>query len=229
MERFGNRVGELVFRSGKGKGGKTIVNPNIVGGMGKQARWKRAFRAWCIPTSRGAHRPPLRPWQHEPRHHRPRGAPSPQVVESGFQALLDKHKLPLIEAHLQYFKDYKKSEVMWFNNPEGLVTRKFAIIRPVFEKDSTYIDIAHAHTHKVGHTTLTLKNNQGIMPRGYGHICDAWTTLDIYRRDIIRDFNPDFRRAIEKTYLKHANMGYKYWDDGGSTRATRTWAATTPS
>jgi hypothetical protein len=104
---------------------------------------------------------------------------------------------------------------MWFENPEGLVTRKSPIIRPVFEKDATYITIAHTHVHKVGHTTLTLKNNQGIMPRGYGHTCDSWTALDIFRRDIFKDFNPDFRRAIEKTYLKHANMNYKYWDDGG--------------
>jgi hypothetical protein len=85
----------------------------------------------------------------------------------------------------------------------------------VFEKDTTYINIAHTHVHKVGHTTLTLKNNQGIMPRGYGHICDAWTSLDIFRRDIIKDFNPDFRQAIEKSFVKHANTGYKYWDDGG--------------
>ncbi len=216
LERFGNRVGELVFRSGKGKGGKTIVNPNIVGGMGKQAPVETSFSGMVHPYFIVGLTDRLSDLGNTNRAITARGAlRHPQVVESGFQALLDKHKLPLIEAHLQYFKDYKKSEVMWFNNPEGLVTRKFAIIRPVFEKDSTYIDIAHAHTHKVGHTTLTLKNNQGIMPRGYGHICDAWTTLDIYRRDIIRDFNPDFRRAIEKTYLKHANMGYKYWDDGG--------------
>ncbi len=219
MERLGNRVGELVFRKGSGKGGKTIVNPNIVGGLSKNAPAETSFSGMVHPYFIVGLGDGLSNLGNTNRAITARGAlRHPQVVESGFQALLDKHKLPLIEAHLQYFKDYKKSEMMWFENPEGLVTRRYPIIRPVFEKDSTYINIAHAHTHKVGHTTLTLKNNQGIMPRGYGHICDAWTSLDIYRRDIIKDFNPDFRRAIEKSYVKHANMNYKYWDDGGFTK-----------
>lgn len=216
LERFGNRVGELVFRKGTGKGGKTMINPNIVGGMSKEAPVETSFSGMVHPYFIVGLTDRLSDMGNTNRAISARGAlRHPQVVESGFQALLDKHKLPLIEAHLQYFKDYKSSELMWFENPEGLVTRKFPIIRPVFEKDCTYVNIAHAHTHKVGHTTLTLKNNQGIMPRGYGHICDAWTSLDIYRRDIFKDFNPDFRRAIEKSYVKHANMNYKYWDDGG--------------
>jgi uncharacterized protein (DUF362 family) len=216
MERLGNRVSELVFRTGTGKGGKTMINPNIVGGMSKTAPIENSFTGIVHPYFILGLTDGLAHLGNTNRAISARGALRHQhVVESGFQAKLDQHKLPLIEAHLQFFDDYKKSEVQWFKNPEGLVTRKFPIIRPVFEKDTTYINIAHTHVHKVGHTTLTLKNNQGIMPRGYGHICDAWTSLDIYRRDIIRDFNPDFRRAIEKTYVKHANAGYKYWDDGG--------------
>ncbi len=216
MERLGNRVSELVFRKGAGKGGKTIVNPNIVGGMSKTAPIETSFTGIVHPYFILGLTDGLANIGNTNRAISARGALRHQhVVESGFQAQLDQHKLPLIEAHLQFFTDYKKSEIQWFENPEGLVTRKFPIIRPVFEKDATYINIAHTHTHKVGHTTLTLKNNQGIMPRGYGHICDAWTSLDIYRRDIFKDFNPDFRKAIEKSYVKHGNAGYKYWDDGG--------------
>jgi uncharacterized protein (DUF362 family) len=216
LERFGNRVGDLVFRKGTAKGGRTMINPNIVGGMSKQAPVDTNFSGMVHPYFIVGLTDRLSDFGNANRAISARGAlRHPQVVESGFQALLDKHKLPLIEAHLQWFKDYKSSELMKHKNPDGLVQRTFYTIRPVFEKGTTYIDIAHAHVHKVGHTTLTLKNNQGVMPRGYGHICDAWTTLDIYRRDILGDFNPDFRRAIEKTYVKHANMNYKYWDDGG--------------
>lgn len=215
MEHLGNRVSELVFLRGTGKGGKTVINPNLVGWLGKQSPVTLSFPGIVHPCFIVGLTDRLHDLGNTNTAITARGAlRHDHVVESGFQALLDQHKLPLIEAHLQYFRDYKKSELMWFENPEGLVTRKFAIIRPVFEKDAAYINIAHAHVHKVGHTTLTLKNNQGIMPRGYGHICDAWTTLDIYRRDIFKDFNPDFRRAIEKSYVKHANMNYKYWDDG---------------
>lgn len=216
MERLGNRVAELVFRKGAAKGGKTLINPNIVGALSKQSPATMSFPGIVHPYFIVGFTDRLSDLVNTNRAISARGAlRHNHVVESGFQTLLNNHKLPLIEAHLQYLKDYKKSELMWHENPEGLVTRKFATIRPTFEKDTTYITIAHTHVHKVGHTTLTLKNNQGIMPRGYGHICDSWTTLDIYRRDIFKDFNPDFRRAIEKTYLKHANMGYKFWDDGG--------------
>ena len=31
----------------------------------------------------------------------------------------------------------------------------------------------------------------------------------------MKHFNRDYRAAIEKSYIKHANMGYKYWDEGG--------------
>ena len=33
------------------------------------------------------------------------------------------------------------------------------------------------------------------MPRGYGHICDAWTTLDhVAKREFMDDFNRDYRK-----------------------------------
>ena len=59
---------------------------------------------------------------------------------------------------------------MWHKNPEGIVARRFPTYKPVFEKKTTFVNIAHAHTHSVGHTTLSIKNLMGVMPRGYGHI-----------------------------------------------------------
>ena len=35
----------------------------------------------------------------------------------------------------------------------------------------------------------------------------------------MKDFNRDYRIAIEKSYVKHAQMGYKYWDEGGLYKA----------
>ncbi|MFA6473046.1 MAG: DUF362 domain-containing protein, partial [Candidatus Latescibacterota bacterium] len=215
LEHLGNRVTELVFRKGTGSRGKTIINPNLVGGFSKTNTAAFNHTGMVHPYFIVGMTDRLHDLGNSNAAITARGGlRHQQVVESGLQDLLNSHKLPLIEAHLQYFKDYRKSELQWHENREGLVTREFPTIRPVFEKNSTYINIAHAHTHKVGHTTLTLKNNQGIMPRGYGHICDAWSTLDVWRRDLMKDFNPDFHQAIEKTYLKHANMGFKYWDDG---------------
>jgi uncharacterized protein (DUF362 family) len=215
LERLGNRVTELVFRKGAGSKGKTIINPNLVGGLSKTNTVTFNHTGMVHPYFIVGLTDRLHDFGNTNTAITARGAlRHPQVVESGFQKLLDSHKLPLIEAHLQYFKDYRKSELQWHENLEGLVTREFPTIRPVFEKSTTYINLAHAHTHKVGHTTLTLKNNQGIMPRGYGHICDAWSTLDVWRKDLMKDFNPNFHQTIEKSFLKHGDMGYKYWDDG---------------
>ena len=97
--------------------------------------------------------------------------------------------------------------------------RRFPTYRPAYDHGTTFINIAHAHTHPLGFTTLTIKNLQGIMPRGYGHICDDWVNLDKWRRKFMKDFNPDFRTAVEQSYVKHGDMGYKYWDEGGFYRS----------
>lgn len=216
MERFGNRVSELVFRKGTVKGGKTFIKPNIVGGLSKPDSVADSHGGIVHPYFTVGMADRLRDMGNTNVAIGARGGlRHPHVVKSGLQDLLDAHNLPLIEAHVQYFKDYKRSELVWHKNRSGMVQRRFCTYKPVFQKGTTFINIAHAHTHTVGHTTLTLKNIQGVMPRGYGHICDAWTTMDIWRRDIIKDFNRDYRVAIEKSYIKHGDMGYKYWDDGG--------------
>ena len=217
MERFGHRVSELVFRKGKDDKGRTFVKPNIVG-LPKsitQSSGGNVHPYFIVGMVDG-----LRDMGNSNVAIGARGAlRHPQVVSSGFQDLLNEHNLPLIEAHVQYFEHYKRSELMWHNNREGLVARRFPTYKPVFEKKTTFINIAHAHTHSVGHTTLSIKNLMGVMPRGYGHICDAWPTLDIWRRKYMKDFNRDYRTAVEKEFVKHLNMGYKHWDHGGYYKA----------
>ncbi|MBT4482658.1 MAG: DUF362 domain-containing protein [Candidatus Latescibacteria bacterium] len=216
MERFGNRVAELVFRKGTDKRGRTFIKPNIVGGLSRPNSVGNSHGGIVHPYFTCGMVDSLRDVGNTNIAIGARGAlRHPQVVESGFQDLLDAHNLPLIEAHVQYFGDYKRSELVWHDNPEGMVQRRFCTYKPVFQKGTTFVNIAHAHTHKVGHTTLTLKNIQGVMPRGYGHICDSWTTLDMWRANLMKDFNRDFRSAIEKSYVSHGDMRYKYWDQGG--------------
>ncbi|MFC1539301.1 DUF362 domain-containing protein [Candidatus Latescibacterota bacterium] len=217
MARFGRRTTELVFRKGTDSKGKTFIKPNIVGlpKLITQTSGGNVHPYFIVGMTDG-----LRDIGNSNLAVGARGAlRHPQVVSSGFQDLLDEHNLPLLEAHVQYFEDYKRSELMWHKNSEGLVARRFPTYRPVYEKDTKFINIAHAHTHSVGHTTLSIKNIMGVMPRGYGHICDAWSTLDIWRRKYMKHFNEDFRPEIEKVFLKHINMGYKHWDHGGYYKA----------
>lgn len=213
MERFGRRVSKLVFRKGTEKKGRTFIKPNIVG-LPKSVTDNRGgnvhpyFIVGMVDELRDTGNTNIAIGARGSLRH-------PQVISSGFQSLLDAHNLPLLEAHVQYFKDYKRSELLWHKNPEGLVARRFPTYKPVFEKNTTFINIAHTHTHPVGQTTLSIKNLMGVMPRGYGHICDAWCTLDVWRASFMKDFNRDFRVAVEREFIKHLNMGYKHWDHGG--------------
>ena len=222
IERFGRRAADLVFRQGTGKGGCTFIKPNMVGGLNKNRKTDYCHSGIVHPHFTVGMSDALHDMGNTNVAAGARGAlRHNQVVESGLKDLLDTHDLPFIEAHVQYFKDYRKNDLVWHDNPEGMVQRRFCTYKPVCQDGTTFINIAHAHTHKVGHTTLTLKNIQGIMPRGYGHICDAWTSLDIWRKSIMDDFNSGYRRAIENSYIVHANKGYKYWDDGGYYRKYR--------
>jgi len=213
LEHFGHRVTELVFRKGTERKGRTFVKPNIVG-LPKSVTENSGGNVhpyFIVGFTDG-----LRDIGNSNVAIGARGAlRHPQVVSSGFQALLDEHDLPLLEAHVQYFKDYKRSELNWHKNPEGMIARRFPTYRPVYDKKTTFINIAHAHTHPVGHTTLSIKNLMGILPRGYGHICDSWCTLDVWRARFMKDFNRDYRPAVEKEFVRHLNMGYKHWDHGG--------------
>ncbi|MBN1294222.1 MAG: DUF362 domain-containing protein [Candidatus Latescibacteria bacterium] len=216
MERLGHRVTSLVFRKGSVRGGRTFIKPNMVGGLGNPGSVADSHGGIVHPYLTVGMVDELRDIGITNVAISARGAlRHPQVVSSGLDDLLKEHNLPFIEAHLQYFKDYYPDELLWHENPYGIVQRRFCTYKPAYMEGTTFINIAHAHVHKVGHTTLTLKNIQGIMPRGYGHICDAWTTLDVWRRDLMDDFNRNFRPEIEQNFIRHWNMGYKYWDEGG--------------
>jgi uncharacterized protein (DUF362 family) len=218
FQKLGERTGNLLFKkeSSPKKGGCTFMLPNMVGGIKSQKNQNLNTGGIVHPYFTLGLSDSLHSMGNTNTAIGIRGAlRHKQLVESGLLDVFNEHKLPIIEAHMQYFKDYEPSELQWFENSEGMVSRKFCTYKPVFEKDTTFINIAHAHTHKVGYTTLTMKNLQGAMPRGYGHICDSWTHLDKWRKDLMKDFNPNFRETIEKSYMKHAEMGYKYWDEGG--------------
>ncbi|MBN1291401.1 MAG: DUF362 domain-containing protein [Candidatus Latescibacteria bacterium] len=216
LERFGHRVAELVFRTGTEKGGRTFIHPNMVGGLSKKQPVTFNHGGIVHPYFTTGFVEGLRNLGNTNTGIGVRGGlRHSQVVESGLEDLFASHNIPFIEAHTQYFKDYHRSELNWHHCPEGIVQKRFSTYKPAYDKGTTYINIAHAHTHWVGHTTLSIKNNQGIMPRGYGHICDDWTSLSIWRGDLMDDFNGNYRPEIEASYIRHANMGYKHWDHGG--------------
>jgi len=215
MERFGRRVSDLVFRQGTEKGGRTYINPNMVGHY--DPKNPTYHNGWCVhPHFTSGFVESLRDIGNTNSAIGVRGGlRHNHMVEWGLTDIFNEHRLPVIEAHTQFFRDYKRSDLLWHKTPGAVVAKRSPTYKPVGMKDTTFINIAQAHTHQLGHTTLTLKNMQGVMPRGYGHVCDTWTGLDIWRNSLMDDFTPDYRAKIEKLYVKHANMGFKHWDENG--------------
>ena len=213
MERFGNRVSELVFRKGTGKLGRTYINPNMVGLGGKVVDCYGGivhpyFTVGLVDGLRNIGNNNLAIGM--------RGAVKREhVVASGFQELLDAHNLPLIDANIMEFKDYSPTDLIWNENPKAMIARRSPTYKPAFQKGTTFINVAHANHQPCSQVSLTVKNLMGTMPNYYGHICDSWCTVDIWHPGIMKDFNPDFRSVIEKSFVKHGNMGYKHWDTGG--------------
>ena len=214
MERLGQRVAKLVFKKGTGKKGRTFIKPNFVIVSSPDNTFINGhavhpyFVMGMIDELHDLGNRNLAIGARGAMHHN-------HFIETGLLELFSEHDVPLIEAHVQFFKDYKRSELNWHINPEGMIARRFPAYRPVYDKGTTFINIAHAHTHKVGHTTLTMKNLQGIMPRGYGHTCDSWVTMAKLRKQFMKDFNPNWQKNVEQSYLKHAAMEYKHWNVGG--------------
>ncbi len=217
MERFGQRTAELVFRSGTARGGRTFIKPNMVGGI--SGTNPRFINSHCVhPYFTVGLADILQEMGNTNIAASARGVlREKDIIESGLKDLFDTHNLLFIQAvlgdsRLGDFEAYDKSEIIWHNNPDGVVTRRFPTYKPVYEKETTFINIAHAHAHPVSGTTLAVKNIMGVMPGGYGHICDDWATLDIKRSKFMDNFNRDYRTAVEKSYVRHANMGFKHWD-----------------
>lgn len=219
MERFGRRVAELVFRKGTEKGGRTFVKPNMVGHY--DLEHPTFNNGWNVhPNFTVGFLSALRDMGNSNSAIGVRGGLwHDTMVKMGITDIFNANKVVCIEAHVQYFKDYKKSEIQWFKNPDAVVEKGIPIYKPTYLKGTTFINMAHAHTHQLGHTTLTLKNIQGVMPRGYGHVCDSWTALDLWRAPFMKDFQSAFRKPVEDAYRRHANMGFKHWDEGGFVRA----------
>jgi uncharacterized protein (DUF362 family) len=221
IEQFsleGYHTARKIFQKGSAAGGTTYIKPNFVGGFHAGERslnngisthpsfvtgfcdaLKEMGNSNIVVGANG-------------------GAKHEHFADSGVCDMLDSRGVCFTEGKYESWSDYTRREVTWIKNPEGVVMRKIPVFSLTQEKDTTLINIAKDRIHQLGFTTLTIKNLQGIMPVGYMHICGGWPST-LNRGTVKRVFNPDYRKDIEKLYIKHAEMGYKYWDEGGYCKA----------
>lgn len=210
-----------IFRKGSEKGGTTYIKPNFVGGFNADSRsvnngvsthpW---FVAGFCDALKGMGNTNIVVGANGAAKH-------DNFVEAGICELLHDRGVCFTEGKYESWKDYKSSEITWIDYPDGVVMRKVPYFKLVQEKDTTFINMAKDRIHQLGFTTLTIKNLQGIMPVGYMHICRPWFNLNdmVILEPKMEVLNPDYQKTIEQFYIKHAQMGYKYWDEGGFSKA----------
>jgi uncharacterized protein (DUF362 family) len=217
----GHRVASCIFRPGKKKGGQTYIKPNFVGGFSADPRSLNngvsthpAFVAGFSDALREIGNTNIVVGANGAAKHE-------DFVNSGIAGMMHEHQVCFTEGKYEKWEDYVPEEIAWVRNPGGVVMRKIPFFKLVQAKDTTFINMAKDRIHQLGFTTLTMKNLQGVIPVGYMHICQPWNDL---RRPMSLEpdrnaFNKNYQRDIEKRYVKHANMNFKYWDEGGFAKA----------
>ncbi len=218
FEAAGQDVCRRLFRKGLSLGGTTYIKPNFVGGFDADERnlnngvsthpffvagfceaLKEMGNTNIVVGANG-------------------GATHERFAESGICELFHNRDVCFTEGKYKSWSDYEKSEVTWTRYSDGVVMQGIPFFSLTKEKDTTFINMAKDRIHNLGITTLSIKNLQGIMPVGYMHICGGWPS-NLNRGTVRRVFNPDYRKVIERLYVKHANMGYKHWDEYGYAKA----------
>lgn len=222
IEQFalnGYHTARKIFRKGYEKGGTTYIKPNYVGGFNADERSLNNGIS-THPSFVAGFCDALKEMGNNNIVVGANGAAThDNFVESGICDMMYHHGICFAEGKYESWKNYTKSEITWVNYPDGIVMKKIPFFRLVKEKDTTFINMAKDRIHQLGFTTLTIKNLQGIMPVGYMHICHGWPTDLMSRGAEENVYNPDYRKEIEQLYIKHARMGYKFWDEGGYSKA----------
>ncbi|MBN1292149.1 MAG: DUF362 domain-containing protein [Candidatus Latescibacteria bacterium] len=219
--RAGYSAAMKIFRKGSEKGGTTYIKPNFVGGFNADPRSVNngvSTHPWFV----GGFCDALIGMGNTNIVVGANGAAKHEnFVESGICELMHTRGVCFTEGKYEHWNDYKSSEIEWVDNPEGKVMLQVPFFKLTKEKDTTFINMAKDRIHQLGFTTLTIKNLQGIMPVGYMHICRPWRSqqdaINLQPGKMV--INPDYQKLIEQGYVKHANMDYKYWDEGGHSKA----------
>lgn len=209
----GNRIGKLLFRKGESKGGVTFIKPNCT--RVPEHCFNRTTGVYSSPdfiagmvehlydlgnTNVAAGESPI-----PARNHR----------QGGIYEAFDAVEMPFIEAAYDRFPHYEKDELNWRDTRDSIVWKKIPYFRPVGDDDCMLINIATLKSHLTALTTLSIKNLQGVVPKGYGQFCTPAVDLEHQGNrmgiNFRRHFHRDFFQRIEESWLKHRSMGYKRW------------------
>ncbi len=218
LEAEGKRIAKYLLVKGSRKGGSVFIKPNFT--MVLEHSYNRTNGVYTPPDfivgvaqhlrEIGSGNIATGDGPTEARNRRLGGA---------YDAF-DPARIPLIEAGYARWSDFKKNELNWKRAPkESPVWNNIPYFRPIGDPDNFLINISALKCHLTGLTTLTVKNLQGCVPKGYGQFCTSWDSLEPQAKqmgiDFDKGFKRDFYQRVEAEFLKHRAAGFKRWDQDG--------------
>jgi len=136
--------------------------------------------------------------------------------QTGIYDAFDPYNILMIEGGYQDWKNYRKNELNFADVEGSLIWKKIPYYRPIMDKDNFLINIATLKSHLTALTTLTVKNVQGCVPKGLGQFCNSALDIMDYAEAQEYEYTDYFRKdyfpAIERSFLSHRAICYKYWE-----------------
>ncbi|MBT4483752.1 MAG: DUF362 domain-containing protein [Candidatus Latescibacteria bacterium] len=218
LQAEGKRIAKMLFAKGSKKGGTTFIKPNFTHVY--EWDYNRTNGVYSSPDFIGGMVGHLRNIGNT-NVAAGEGPTAAQVHRSGgVYDAFDEAGLPMIEAGYERFSHYRKNELNWKKTSNSLVWKRIPYFRPLGDDDNFLINVATLKCHLTGLTTLTVKNLQGCVPKGYGQFCTPWSDVEFraYRDGINfkKDFYKDYYQRVEASFVRHSQAGFKRWDHRGS-------------
>jgi len=214
----GRRTARLLFTKGTQKGGTTFIKPNFTGVP--EHKYNRTNGVYTSPdyivgviehlreignANVACGDTPINAVNHR---------------QGGVYDAFDPYGIMMIEAGYERFEHYNKNELNWRKSVKSPVWNNIPYYKPIADEDNFLINIATMKCHLTALTTLTVKNLQGCVVKGYGQFCWPGIQLELQSETAGIDFSRGFKKNaipdLEKLFLKHRAAGFKRWESNKS-------------
>ncbi len=214
LHESGRNIARHLFVKGTQRGGSTFIKPNFTGVP--EHYFNRTNGVYSSPDFIAG----------VVEHLRDVGNPNVACGDGPINAInhrqggvydaFDPMEIMMIEAGYERFEHYNKKMLNWARPRNSLVWKQVPYYRPILDKDNFFINIATMKCHLTALTTLTVKNLQGCVPKGYGQFCWPGIQLEFQANNAGIDyghFHQDHIQMLEESFLKHHARGFKRWLD----------------
>ena len=210
----GQRIARLLLVKGSKKGGSTFIKPNFTGVP--EHKFNRTNGVYSSPDFIVGVVEHLRGIGNQNVACGDNPINAVNHRQGGVYEAFDPYGVLMIEAGYERFDHYSKNELNWSGPVASPVWNRIPYFKPVHGDDTFLINIATMKCHLTALTTLTVKNLQGCVARGYGQFCWPGIQLELQSEtagiDFGRGFNKNAIRNIEELFLKHRAVGFKRWE-----------------